>query len=69
MLWIDILTNSTQQVLEDSQKDISVLKVEQIQIRKVVLQNRVALDILRAAQEELVQYIYQVLYIYIQYEN
>ena len=69
MLWIDILTNSTQQVLEDSQKDISVLNVEQIQIRKVVLQNRVALDILRAAQEELVQYIYQVLYIYIQYEN
>ena len=50
MLRVDALTNFTQQVLQDSQKAISALNAEQIQIRKVVLQNRLALDILTAAQ-------------------
>ena len=50
MLRIDALTNFTQQALQDSQKVISALNTEQIQIRKVVLQNRLALDILTAAR-------------------
>ena len=50
MLWVDVLTNSTQKVLEESQKAISALNAEQIQFRKVVLQNKLALDILTAAQ-------------------
>ena len=50
MLWVDALTNFTQQALQDSQKAISALNAEQAQIRKVVLQNRLALDILMAAQ-------------------
>ena len=50
MLRVDALTNLTQQALQDSQKAISALNVEQAQIRKVVLQNRLALDILTAAQ-------------------
>ena len=50
MLQVDTLTNFTQQVLQDSQKALSALNAEQIQIRKVVLQNRLALDILKAAQ-------------------
>ena len=50
MLRIDALTNFTQQALQDSQKVISALNTEQIQIRKVVLQNRLALDILTAIQ-------------------
>ena len=44
------MTNFTQQALQDSQKAISALNAEQIQIRKVVLQNRLALDILTATQ-------------------
>ena len=44
------LTNFTQQALQDSQKAISALHAEQVQIRKVVSQNRLALDILTAAQ-------------------
>ena len=47
---MDALTNFTQQALQDSQKAISALNAEQAQIRKVVLQNRLALDILTAAQ-------------------
>ena len=47
---MDALTNFTQQILPDSQKAISALHAEQAQIRKVVLQNRLALDILTAAQ-------------------
>ena len=39
MLQVDALINSTQQALQDSQKAISALNAEQIQIRKVVLQN------------------------------
>ena len=50
MLRVDALTNFTQQVLQDSQKAISALNSEQAQIKKVVLQNRLALDILTAAQ-------------------
>ena len=50
MLRVDAATNFTQQALQDSQKAISALNAEQAQIRKVVLQNRLALDILTAAQ-------------------
>ncbi|KAJ1072570.1 hypothetical protein K5549_011796 [Capra hircus] len=50
MLRVDALTNFTQQALQDSQKAISALNAEQAQIRKVILQNRLALDILTAAQ-------------------
>ena len=50
MLQVDALTNFTQQALEDSQKAISALNAEQAQIRKVVLQNRLAIDILTVAQ-------------------
>ena len=49
MLRVDALTNFTQQALQDSQKAISALNAEQIQIRKGVLQNRLAFDILTAA--------------------
>ena len=38
MLQVDVLTNFAQQALQDSQKAISALNAEQIQIRKVVLQ-------------------------------
>jgi len=50
MLRVDALPNFTQQALQASQKSISALNAEQAQIRKVVLQNRLALDILTAAQ-------------------
>ena len=50
MLRVDALTNFTQQALQDSQKALSALNAEQAQIRKVVLQNRLALHILTAAQ-------------------
>ena len=50
MLRVDAWTNFTQQALQYSQKAISALKAEQRQIRKVVLQNRLALDILTAVQ-------------------
>ena len=50
MLRVDALTNFTQQALQDSQKPISALNAEQAQTRKVVLQNRLALDILTSAQ-------------------
>ena len=50
MLQVDVLTNFAQQALQDSQKAISALNAEQIQVRKVVLQNRVTLDILTATQ-------------------
>ena len=50
MLRGDALTNFTQQALQESQKAISALNAEQAQIRKVVLQNRLALDILTASQ-------------------
>ena len=47
---MDALTNFTKQALQDSQKAISALNAKQAQIRKVVLQNRLASDILTAAQ-------------------
>ena len=47
---MDALTNFTQQSLQDSQKAILALNAEQVQIRKVVLQNRLTLDILTAAK-------------------
>ena len=47
---MDALTSFTQQALQDSQKAISALNAKQAEIRKVVLQNRLALDILTAAQ-------------------
>ena len=50
MLRVNALTNFTQQALQDSQKAISTLNAEQIQIKKMVLQNRLALDIQTAAQ-------------------
>ena len=50
MLRVDALTNFTQQALQDSQKAVSALNAEQAQIKKVVLQNRLVLDILAAAQ-------------------
>ena len=46
MLQVDALTKFTQQALQESQKAISALStnyyIKQIQIRKVVLQNRLA---------------------------
>lgn len=50
MLQVDAFTNFTQQVLQDSQKAISDFCAEQIQIIKLVLQNKLALYILTAAQ-------------------
>ena len=47
---MDALTKFTQQILQDFQKAISALNAEQAQIRKVVLQNRLAIDILTVAQ-------------------
>ena len=44
------MTNFTQQALQDSQKAISAINAEQAEIRKVVLQNRLALAILSAVQ-------------------
>ena len=66
MLRVDALTNFTQQALQDSQKAISAVNAEQAQIRKVVLQNRLALDILTPAKEELVPlFIPNAVYIYL----
>ena len=50
MLRVDAVTNFTQQALQESQKAMSALNAEQAQTRKVVLQNRLALDILTSAQ-------------------
>ena len=44
------MTNVTQQALQDSQKPISALNAEQAQIRNLVLQNRLGLDILTAVR-------------------
>ena len=48
MLLVDALTNFTQQALQESLN--SALNAKQAQIRKGVLQNILALDILTAAQ-------------------
>ena len=50
MLQVDALTNFIQWAFQDPKKVISALNAEQIQIRKVVLQNRLALDILMTAR-------------------
>ena len=47
---VDALNNCIQQDLQDSEKVISDLNSEQIQIRKVILQSRLALGILMASQ-------------------
>ena len=44
------LTNFTKQALLDSTKAIQALNEEQIQLRRAVIQNRMALDIVTAAQ-------------------
>ena len=50
MAHVDALTNFTQQALLDTKKAIEALNEEQKQMRKAVLQNRMALDIITAAQ-------------------
>ena len=45
MFKVELLTNFTQQALLDRTKAIQALNEEQIQMRKVVIQNRVGLDI------------------------
>ena len=45
MIKVEALTNFTQQALLDRTKAIQALNEEQIQMRKVVIQNRVGLDI------------------------
>ena len=45
MVKVEALTNFTKQALLDSTKAIQALNEEQIQIRKTVIQNRMALDI------------------------
>ena len=44
------MTNFTKQALLDGAKAMQALNEEQIQMRKVVIQNRMALDMLTAAQ-------------------
>ena len=50
MIRVEALTNFTQRALNDSLRAIQALNTEQIQMRKVVFQNRMALDILTATQ-------------------
>ena len=50
MIKVEALTNFTKQALLDRTKAIQALKEEQIQMRKAVIHNRMALDILTAAQ-------------------
>ena len=50
MIKVEALTNFTKQALLDRTKAIQALKEEQSQMRKAVIQNRMALDILTAAQ-------------------
>ena len=50
MIKVEALTNFTKQALLDSDKAIQALNEEQIQIRKVVIQNRMALAMLTAVQ-------------------
>ena len=50
MAHVDALTNFTQQALLDTKKAIEALNEEQKQMRKAVLQNCMALDIITAAQ-------------------
>nr|AGE09546.1 envelope protein syncytin-rum1 [Hippotragus niger] len=50
MVKVNALNNFTQQALLDAKKAIEALNEEQSQMRKAILQNRMALDILTAAQ-------------------
>ena len=50
MIKVETLTNFTKQALLDRTKAIQALNEEQIQMRKAVIYNRMALDILTAAQ-------------------
>ena len=52
MIKVEALTNFTKQALLDRTKAIQALNEEQIQMRKAVIHNRMALDILTAAQGE-----------------
>ena len=50
MIRVEALTNFIQRALNDSLRAIQALNTEQIQMRKVVIQNTMALDILTATQ-------------------
>ena len=50
MIKVEGLTSFTKQALLDGAKAIQALNEEQIQMRKAVIQNRMALDMLTAAQ-------------------
>ena len=50
MIEVEALTNFTKQALLERTKAIQALNEEQIQMRKAVIHNRMALDILTAAQ-------------------
>ena len=50
MIKVEALTNFTKQALLDRTKAIPALNEEQIQIRKAVIRNSMALDTLTAAQ-------------------
>ena len=50
MIRVEVLANFTQRALNDNLRMIQALNTEQIQMRKVVIQNRMALDILTATQ-------------------
>ena len=50
MIKVEALTNFTKQALLDRTKAIQALNEEQLQMRKAVIHNRMALDILTAAQ-------------------
>ena len=50
MIKVEALTNFTKQVLLDRTKAIPALNEEQLQMRKAGIHNRMALDILTAAQ-------------------
>ena len=50
MIKVEALTNFTKQALLNRTKAIQALNEEQIQMRKAVIHNRMALDILTAAQ-------------------
>ena len=52
MIKVEALTNFTKQALLDRTKAIQALNEEQIQMRKAGIHNRMALDILTAAQGE-----------------
>ena len=52
MIKAEALTNFTKQALLDRTKATQALNEEQIQMRKAVIPNRMALDILTAAQGE-----------------